>query len=411
MAKALKVLAGTTILAAGLAASPRQAAAQQITGLYISGGLGYSYLQEQDASVDKLPGRSSPPLSLSQATRIGYTGGFTGVGAVGFGVGNGVRLEVEASYRSNSQSTTGKYAAPVQANNNNNNNNGGTQATTSSAGSENKYGVMVNAYYDINIGQRWVFPYVGAGFGYQLANWQKIGVAVQNIDYGNFTTTVTPTGTIGQPAYQLILGASFPITYVPGLALTAEYRYLGLTGNRNYNGTGFTQYISSQYANNQTKVHVSSDSNHSFVVGFRYAFDPEGVAETVAPSARPYPAAMAPVPAAVQPAARMYLIFFDFDRAELTPRARDIVAEAVRASARIQHTRIEVSGNADRAGDPAYNQRLSQARAEAVATEMQRWGVPRSIIDIHAYGDTRPLVPTDAGVREPQNRRVEIIYR
>jgi outer membrane protein OmpA-like peptidoglycan-associated protein len=107
----------------------------------------------------------------------------------------------------------------------------------------------------------------------------------------------------------------------------------------------------------------------------------------------------------------MYLIFFDFDSAALTPRARDIVAEAVRNSARIPHTRIEVSGNADRAGDPAYNQRLSQARAEAVAAEMGRWGVPRSAMDIHSYGDTRPLVPTAVGVREPQNRRVEIVYR
>jgi outer membrane protein OmpA-like peptidoglycan-associated protein len=44
-----------------------------------------------------------------------------------------------------------------------------------------------------------------------------------------------------------------------------------------------------------------------------------------------------------------------------------------------------------------------------VAAELVRDGVPRAEIDIHAYGDTRPLVPTAPGVREPQNRRVEII--
>ena len=269
---------------------------------------------------------------------------------------------------------------------------------------------MANVLYDFSIGQRWIFPYIGGGAGYQFAQWQKIGLSVPNIDYGTQATAVTPSGTIGQVAYQAIVGASFPITYVPGLAVTAEYRYLGFAGNRTYAATGVTQYISSAYVNNSTRARVTSDSNHTFTLGFRYAFDPNGLPDSVAPIGPSYPS-VAPAPAPVQSAGRMYLIFFDFDRADLTPRARDIVAEAVRNSARIPHTRIDVSGNADRAGNEPYNQRLSQARAEAVATEMGRWGVPRSVIDIHAYGDTRPLVPTEAGQREPQNRRVEIVYR
>ena len=42
---------------------------------------------------------------------------------------------------------------------------------------------------------------------------------------------------------------------------------------------------------------------------------------------------------------------------------------------------------------------------------MVRDGVARSDIDIQAFGDTKPLVPTAAGVREPQNRRVEIVIK
>ena len=406
-----KTLLGATML---VAAFPGMGRAQQITGLYIGGGLGYNILQDVTGSVDKLPGRSSPPLPLSQPTTIGFTGGFAGTGAIGFGVGNGVRLEVEGSYRSNAQSATGKNAAPVLTNSNQGNqssNNAATSSAPAATGSENKYGVMVNVLYDFSVGQRWIFPYVGGGFGYQFVNWQKIAVASNNLDYGSLPTTVTPSGTIGQVAYQGIAGASFPITYVPGLAITAEYRFLGLAGTRNYSGTGFTQFISTQNPNNQTKVRATNDSNHTFLLGFRYAFDPNGPGDTVAPSGLPYPSTVAPAPAPAQQASRMYLIFFDFDRADLTPRARDIVAEAVRNSARIQHTRIEVSGHADRSGDEPYNQRLSAARAEAVAAEMGRWGVPRSVMDIHAYGDTRPLVPTAAGQREPQNRRVEIVYR
>lgn len=396
MLKLRAALTQATILAAVMVGMPLVAQAQPITGLYIGGGLGYNILQDVNGSVDKMPGRSSPPLSLSQPVSLGFDGGFAGVAAVGFGVGNGVRLELEGSYRSNNQGTTGKGAAATSS---------GSTATAVANGTESKYGIMANVLYDINVGQRWVFPYVGAGFGYQFVNWKNIGMSAANIDYGNFTTTVTPSGTIGQLAYQAIIGASFPVTYVPGLSFTAEYRYMGLAGNRNYSGAGYTQYISTQYANNQTKVHSTNDANHTLLVGFRYAFNPDGIADTP-----PYAAPVVPAVPAPQVAARVYLVFFDFDRADLTPRARDIVAEAVRNSARIQHTRIEVSGNADRAGDPAYNQRLSVARAEAVAVEMGRWGVPRAIMDIHGYGDTRPLVPTAAGVREPQNRRVEIVY-
>jgi len=402
MTKLRSVLASATILAAIV---PFAAQAQPITGLYIGGGMGYSLLTDETGSVDKLPGRSSPPLSLSQAIKLGFDGGIGLVGAVGYGVGNGVRLEVEADYRSNSQNNTGSNSTSSSSSSS------GGSTSSNSNGTETKYGVMLNALYDISVGKRWIFPYVGVGFGYQYTHWGKVGVTANDIDYGNQPTVVTPSGTIGALAYQAIIGASFPISYVPGLAVTVEYRYMGLAGNRSYNGTGSTQYISSQYTNNNTKVHVSQDSNHTLLVGFRYAFNPDGVADTLTPAAAAAYQTPAPVPAPAAQASRMYLIFFDFDSAALTPRARDIVAEAVRNSARIPHTRIEVSGNADWSGDPAYNLRLSQARAEAVATEMTRWGVPRSVMDIHAYGDSRPLVPTAAGVREPQNRRVEIVYR
>jgi len=50
-------------------------------------------------------------------------------------------------------------------------------------------------------------------------------------------------------------------------------------------------------------------------------------------------------------------------------------------------------------------------RAEAVAAELTRRGVPRTEMIIQAFGESRPLVPTADGVREPQNRRVEIIVK
>ena len=386
---------------AGLAAFglPAAVQAQPITGLYIGGGLGYNMLTSQSGSVDGLPGRF---VAKSAPVSVAYKGGYGLLGSIGYGVGNGVRLEAEISYRTNAQtgnittSSTSYVAGPT---------------TSSATGTEVKYGFMTNALFDIPFPRRWVSPYVGLGFGYQLANWSKVLLGASNIDYLS-PTTVNPSGTIGQFAYQAILGASFPIDAVPGLSATVEYRYMGTAGNRNYSATGYTQYISSSFKNNATKVHVSSDSNQTVLVGFRYAFNPAGgiYAEPASPGSLAPMVAAAPAPAQVIPA-RSYIIFFDFDRADLTPRARDIVAEAVRASPTVPHTRLDVAGNTDPSGDAAYNQRLSQARAQAVAAELQRWGVPREIIDIHGYGATRPLVPTGPGAREPQNRRVEIVYR
>ena len=108
-------------------------------------------------------------------------------------------------------------------------------------------------------------------------------------------------------------------------------------------------------------------------------------------------------------AARTYLVFFDWDRADLTDRARQIISEAAQATTRVQVTRIEVNGYTDASGTVRYNQGLSVRRAQAVANELVRDGVPQQAITTQGFGETHPLVPTAQGVREPQNRRVEII--
>ena len=139
-----------------------------------------------------------------------------------------------------------------------------------------------------------------------------------------------------------------------------------------------------------------------------------GCASTAQPIVASAPPPPPPAPVVVPPAptpARTYLVFFDWDRADLTTRAREIIGEAAQNSRRVQSTRIEVAGHADRSGTPQYNQRLSQRRAEAVAAELVRQGVARNEIGVQAFGESRPLVPTADNVREPQNRRVEIVLR
>ena len=104
-------------------------------------------------------------------------------------------------------------------------------------------------------------------------------------------------------------------------------------------------------------------------------------------------------------------MFFDWDKATLTDRARQIIREAADNSTKVQYTRIEVNGYTDTSGTPKYNQGLSVRRAHAVKAELIKDGVPPNAITIQGFGDTHLLVPTGPGVREPQNRRVEIIIR
>jgi outer membrane protein OmpA-like peptidoglycan-associated protein len=139
-------------------------------------------------------------------------------------------------------------------------------------------------------------------------------------------------------------------------------------------------------------------------VGLTYRFAPPPPAP---PPAAPMPAA-APAPAP-PPQARTFLVFFDFDRYNLTPDARRVIDAAVAGYRSTGSARVEVSGYTDLAGTQAYNLRLSQRRADAVANYMMRQGVPKNVMDLKWFGKEHPRVPTADGVREPQNRRVEIV--
>lgn len=127
-----------------------------------------------------------------------------------------------------------------------------------------------------------------------------------------------------------------------------------------------------------------------------------------APTPPPPPTA-APVAAPAPVQAQTYLVFFDWDKADLTPRATQIIAQAAADSKTQTITTIDVNGYTDTSGTAQYNQGLSIRRAQAVAAQLVADGVPAGEITAQGYGDTRLLVPTGPGVREPQNRRVEII--
>src|SRR5206468_6964102 len=103
-----------------------------------------------------------------------------------------------------------------------------------------------------------------------------------------------------------------------------------------------------------------------------------------------------------------FLVYFGFDKATLDTSARQVVAEAADEYKRTGAAQVAVTGYADKAGRPAYNQRLSERRAEAVRHELERLGVPASAVQLAAEGENDPAVPTADGVPEARNRRVVI---
>ncbi len=398
--KLRSALLAATIVALPFAANAQSMYAQPVTGLYIGAGVGVNETQKTD--IKNLSSSTLAPLGGGLATvgSINANTGFAGLVSVGWGFGNGFRAEIEGNYRNNDiNSLTNMTIGPG----------GGAQGGSR----QQSFGAMVNVLYDFNGVSTWVVPYLGAGVG-----WLGFDEKFHAFNPNGFTATsssgataafgpggvnISGQDTTGTFAYQAIVGAAFPLTAVPGLAITTEYRFLGTSNDRSYNATATataTTATGTTTASAPATVKFGPSYNHAILIGLRYNF---GVAPPPPP---PAPAAV-PAPAPT----RSYLVFFDWDKYNLTDRARQIIAEAAANSTKVQYTRIEVNGYADTSGTPKYNLGLSIRRANAVKAELIKDGVPAGAITAKGFGDTVLLVPTGPGVREPQNRRVEIIIR
>jgi OmpA-OmpF porin, OOP family len=383
-------LGGFAILAAGSGfasgAHAQEALGYPVTGLYIgaAGGVnlkGNESIKNLSSNLRSLSsGLSTPNLN------VGLNVGAAGIGAIGWGFGNGLRAEVEFDYRGNSFNNISGV------------NRAGFGASTTATGSEQLWGPMFNAAYDFVGLAPWVIPYVGVGVGYQRAHLSSFAVTGTGTAAA-LSPTLSSDDTRASFAAQGIIGAGFPVPQVPGLTLTAEYRILALTGTRTYDaGLSATLPVVGTVTRVGT-MQWGHQYNNTFLFGVRYNFG-------VVPPAPPPPA---PAPASVVQQARSYLVFFDWDKATLTDRARQIIREAAENSTHVQVTRIDVNGYTDTSGTPKYNMGLSIRRANAVKAELIRNGVPANIITTQGFGQSNLLVPTGPGVREPQNRRVEII--
>jgi outer membrane protein OmpA-like peptidoglycan-associated protein len=364
------MLGAVAVIPAGYASS------QPVDGPYVSLGVGPNFNLDQTLQPQRVPtGFQRGKLDY------GYDPGISVLAALGYGLGNGLRLELEGDYN---------YASVGRLRNRGFNQGNTVNPVNGSGGNNQWYGGFFNALYDFDLGLP-VTPYLGVGVGGQVIQLSARNFGFQGVQVPNNSRSA------GNFSYQAILGASYSLdSVVPGLALTAEYRFVGILPT----DFGSEQLSGPLGVTTRSKVQLSDTFSNQILFGVRYAFNH-------APPPPPPAPVVAPAPAV----ARSYLVFFDWDKATLTDRARQIIADAAQNSTRVQYTRIEVNGYTDTSGTPRYNQGLSVRRAQAVAAELVKDGVPNSAIAIQGFGETHLLVPTGANVREPQNRRVEIVIR
>jgi len=104
-----------------------------------------------------------------------------------------------------------------------------------------------------------------------------------------------------------------------------------------------------------------------------------------------------------------FLAFFDWDQADIRPDAMKILIEAAGSAKQGVLTVIRLTGHADRSGPRRYNQTLSERRAMSVKNFLIEQGVAADSIVTLGRGENDSLIATEDNVREPKNRRVEII--
>jgi outer membrane protein OmpA-like peptidoglycan-associated protein len=106
-----------------------------------------------------------------------------------------------------------------------------------------------------------------------------------------------------------------------------------------------------------------------------------------------------------------YMVFFDFDRSSLSPQALNTIQQSAQSFLQGAFQRITVTGHDDAMPEENYSMAVSLRRANAVKDALVREGVPAGSISVIGRGQSQLLVPTAKGVREPQNRRVEIVLQ
>ena len=390
------------LLSASVAALAIPGVAQADPYIAISGGVNTAENYENegvfDTDVAAIPGLSAIPAGTPYSFETNVDVGWNAGAQIGYAFDGGLRVELEGTYLTHDiDYHTGLFVGGEDVGNRD------TIFLTRTAppsrvsinnfladgrGDVESYGGFLNVLYDFDLGS--VEPYIGAG----------AGIYVIDIDYAPSGTLIANDADTTF-AYQGIVGVSGALS--DNVELFGEYKYRRLFDEANINNN----LLGGQFEVDATQ-HIAS-------LGLRFMLGGEEILPppppVVAPPPPPPPAPPAP-PAPPRPTCNEgpYIVFFDWDQSDITPEAASVLNSAVTAYRDCGNASVMLAGHTDRSGTVTYNQGLAERRNASVRDYMTGRGIPSARISSEAFGESQPRVPTADGVRELQNRRVEVTY-
>ena len=325
--------------------------------------------------------RTAAGVSTASGTTIDHEYGIDLDGVIGYDFG-GFRLEAEVGYRRASvesiRSTVALPAVPGA----------GTIAANTfdrAGGRTSALSFMLNGLLDFGPDDG-LQGFVGGGVGVSRVQ-ARYGLN-QRANFLDDSDTVF--------AWQALAGIRAPLS--DNIDATVKYRFFNADNVNLVNSANST--LDGRFR------------SHSILGGITYNFyTPEPPAPPPpppAPEAPPPPPP--PPPPAVVCSPGPFIVFFEWDKSDITPEAASILDNAVTQYQNCGNAQVMLAGHADKSGSASYNVGLSQRRADAVRGYLTSRGIQDGTISTQAFGESRPRVDTADGVREVQNRRVEVTY-
>ena len=227
---------------------------------------------------------------------------------------------------------------------------------------------MVNAVYDFKFSSERFGLSLGAGLGMDNARLEFAGYSVPpGVDDADWKL-----------AAQGIVGATYRLSQ--HWDVMANYRYLFV---------------------NEPELYLSPEvetRKHTFTIGLRYGYN-EPPVEAAAPP---------PPPPPPPPAPKQFIVFFGYNKCNITAEADAVLSEAAAAAKSSGSAAVRIVGHTDTSGSAAYNQKLSECRANAAKTNLVGKGVSEGSVSTSGKGESELMVQTGDGVKEPQNRRATV---
>ncbi len=318
------------------------------TGWYMSLGAGWNHVE--DGRIDE---KSSGVVTTFFENS--WNDGYIVSGAIGYDFGRNWRVEFEVAYRDNDGHT---YCTSS----------GSCGNTTSAELWE--LSQMVNVLYDIPLGENWEAS-VGAGVGGNLVVLQNYSAAHPG-SHPELDDYVLAGQLIGQIGYQ----------FADRWKLYLDYHYMFM------DSPDFSDIAHPVFEFEMEK------SEHAVMLGIRFDLQRDGAA----PPPRETP----------RGAPKQFIVFFGFNKSNLTSEAARVVADAAAAAKEYGSASITVVGHTDTVGSNEYNIRLSMRRSQSVKDGLVANGIAGNAISTGGRGETELMVQTGDSVKEPQNRRATI---